>query len=137
MSEVVRFGVSLASSLLEQFDRLIRERQYTNRSEAIRDLIRQELLQKEWTDDQDVAGAIIYIYDHHRRDLLNKIIDIQHDFQDVIKSTQHIHLDHANCLEVVAVKGNAGSIKRLADAIKAIKGVRHGSLSMSGTGQIQ
>jgi CopG family transcriptional regulator, nickel-responsive regulator len=136
MSKVIRFGVSLEEALLDQFDRLIKERKYTNRSEAIRDLIRQELLKKEWTEDQDVAGAIIYIYDHHQRDLLNKIIDVQHGFQEVIKSTQHIHLDHHNCLEIVAVMGNAAIIRQLANTLKALKGVRHGSLSMSGTGQM-
>jgi CopG family nickel-responsive transcriptional regulator len=136
MSDIVSVGVSLDNTLLKQFDRFIKDRNYTNRSEAIRDLIRQELLKKEWTEDQEVAGAITYIYDHHQRDLLNKIIDIQHDFHDVIKSTQHIHLDHDNCLEIVAVKGNPTTISKLSNALKAIKGVRHGSLSISGVGQI-
>ncbi|OPY06212.1 MAG: putative nickel-responsive regulator [Syntrophus sp. PtaB.Bin001] len=136
MADIVRFGVSLENALLKQFDRLIRERNYTNRSEAIRDLIREELLKKEWTEDQEVAGAITYIYDHHQRDLLNKIIDVQHDFHDVIKSTQHIHLDHHNCLEIVAVQGNPSSISRLSNTLKALKGVKHGSLNISGIGQI-
>jgi len=122
MADIVRFGVSLDNTLLEQFDRLIKEQSYTNRSEAIRDLIRQELLKKEWTEDQEVAGAITYIYDHHLRDLLNKIIDVQHDFHDVIKSTQHIHLDHYNCLEIVAVKGNSTVISHLSNTLKALKG---------------
>jgi len=107
MAEIVRFGVSLEKTLLKQFDRRIEEQGYTNRSEAIRDLIRQELLKKEWEEDQEVAGSITYTYDHHQRDLLNKIIDVQHDFQDVIKSTQHIHLNHDNCLEIIAVKGSS------------------------------
>jgi CopG family transcriptional regulator, nickel-responsive regulator len=136
MAEIVRFGVSLENALLQQFDRLIKEQRYTNRSEAIRDLIRQELLKKEWTEDQEVAGAITYIYDHHQRDLLNRIIDVQHDFHEVIKSTQHIHLDHHNCLEIVAVKGNSTLISNLSNTLKALKGVRHGSLSISGIGQI-
>jgi len=136
MADIVRFGVSLENTLLKQFDQLIKEQSYTNRSEAIRDLIRQELLKKEWTKDQEVAGAITYIYDHHQRDLLNKIIDVQHDFHDVIKSTQHIHLDHNNCLEIVAVMGNPTIIDKLSNALKALKGVRHGSLSISGIGQI-
>ncbi len=136
MADIVRFGVSLDNELLKQFDRMIRERNYTNRSEAIRDLIRQELLKKEWAEDQDVAGAITYIYDHHQRDLLNRIIDVQHDYHEVIKSTQHIHLDHFNCLEIVAVKGSPSIISRLSNTLKALKGVRHGSLSISGIGQI-
>ncbi|MEN6319205.1 MAG: nickel-responsive transcriptional regulator NikR, partial [Syntrophaceae bacterium] len=94
MSDVVRFGISLEKALLDNFDTLIKRRKYTNRSEAIRDLIRQELLKKEWDEDRQVAGAITFIYDHHQRDILNKIIDVQHDYQDIIQSSQHIHLDH-------------------------------------------
>jgi CopG family nickel-responsive transcriptional regulator len=134
MSKIIRFGVSLEEALLHNFDNLIKKRKYTNRSEAIRDLIRQELLKKDLKEDREVAGAITFIYDHHQRDLLNKIIDVQHDHQYIIQSSQHIHLDHHNCLEIVAVKGNAGKVKKLADTIKALKGVRHGSLSLSGTG---
>jgi CopG family transcriptional regulator, nickel-responsive regulator len=137
MSDIVRFGVSLERTLLDTFDSLIRRRKYTNRSEAIRDLIRQELLKQEWEEDRQVAGAVTFIYDHHQRDLLNKIIDVQHDYQDVIQSSQHIHLDHHNCLEIVAIKGNSSTVRRLADTLNALKGVRHGSLSVSGTGKIK
>ena len=137
MSDLVRFGISLEKALLDDFDALIKRRRYTNRSEAIRDLIRQELLRKEWEEDREVAGAITFIYDHHQRDLLNKIIDAQHDYQDVIQSSQHIHLDHHNCLEIVAVKGKPRTVSSLADTLKALKGVRHGSLSVSGTGRIK
>jgi len=135
MSEIVRFGVSLDKVLLDRFDRLIREKRYTNRSEAFRDLIRQELVRKEWQENREVAGAITFIFDHHQRDLLNKITDIQHDFQKLIISTQHIHLDHDNCLEIVAVRGKAKEVKRLSDMLTSVKGIRHGSLSMSSTGK--
>jgi len=135
MSEIVRFGVSLDKGLLDRFDRLIREKRYTSRSEAFRDLIRQELVRKEWQENKEVAGAITFIFDHHQRDLLNKITDIQHDFQKLIISTQHIHLDHDNCLEIVAVRGRAKEVRRLSDMLTAIKGIRHGSLSMSSTGK--
>lgn len=135
MSELIRFGVSLDKNLLAKFDHLIKSRRYTNRSEAFRDLIRQELVKKEWDEDREVAGAITFIYDHHKRDLLNRITDIQHDHQKIIISTQHIHLDHDNCLEIVAVKGRSREVQRLADSIKAIKGVRHGTLSMASTGK--
>jgi len=135
MAGLFRFGVSLDKSLLDKFDRYIRERNYSNRSEAFRDLIRQELIKKEWNEGDDVAGAITLIYDHHRRDLLNKITDLQHDFQKVIISTQHIHLDHDNCLEIVAVRGNPGVVIKLADMLKSIKGVKHGTLNMSSTGK--
>ena len=130
-----RFGVSLDKALLDKFDRYIRERNYSNRSEAFRDLIRQELIKKEWREGEDVAGAITLIYDHHRKDLLNKITDLQHDFQKVIISTQHIHLDHDNCLEIVAVRGTPEEVIKLADMLKSIKGVKHGTLSMSSTGR--
>jgi CopG family nickel-responsive transcriptional regulator len=135
MAGLFRFGVSLDKSLLDKFDRYIRERNYSNRSEAFRDLIRQELIKKEWNEGDDVAGAITLIYDHHRRDLLNKITDLQHDFQKVIISTQHIHLDHDNCLEIVAVRGKPTDVIRLADTLKSIKGVKHGTLNMSSTGK--
>lgn len=135
MSGIIRFGVSLDKRLLERFDRLIQKRSYTNRSEALRDLIRQELVKNEWEEGQEVAGAITYIYDHHKRDLLNKLTSIQHDHQAIILSTQHIHLDHDNCLEIVAVKGNAKDVQDLAFALRSIKGVRHGTLSMTSTGK--
>ena len=135
MSELVRFGVSLEKSLLDRFDLLIREKQYTNRSEALRDLIRRELVQKEWQGASDVAGAITLIYDHHKRDVMCKVTDTQHDFQEVIISTQHIHLDHHNCLEIVAARGKAEKVQKLADALRSIKGVRHTTLSMSSTGR--
>lgn len=137
MSGIVRFGISLEKALLDNFDNLIKRRKYTNRSEAIRDLIRQELLKQDLEEDREVAGAITFIYDHHQRDLLNKIIDVQHDHQDIIQSSQHIHLDHHSCLEIVAVKGNSRKVSKLADTLKALKGVKHGSLSVSGTGGIK
>ncbi len=135
MSELVRFGVSLEKSLLDRFDRLIQERQYTNRSEALRDLIRRELVQREWQEGRDVAGAITLIYDHHKRDVMSKVTDTQHEFQASIISTQHIHLDHHNCLEIVAARGKAEEVQKLADALRSIKGVRHATLSMSSTGR--
>lgn len=134
MHKIFRFGVSLEKGLLDKFDRLIKGKNYANRSEAFRDLIRQELVKTEWESGAEVAGAITLIYDHHKRELLNKITDTQHDFQKLIISTQHIHLDHNNCLEIVAVKGAPREAQRLTDALKSIKGVKHGTLSMSTTG---
>lgn len=135
MSDLFRFGVSLEKKLLEKFDTLIREKNYNNRSEAFRDMIRQELIKKEWLQGNEVAGAITLIYDHHKKDLLNKITDIQHDYQKLIICTQHIHLDHDNCLEILAVKGSPRDVQVLADTLKSIKGVKHGTLSMSSTGE--
>jgi CopG family nickel-responsive transcriptional regulator len=135
MSEIVRFGVSLERRLLEKFDGLIKKREYTTRSEALRDLIRQELVKKEWEEDQEVAGTITFIYDHHKRGLSSQLTDLQHDHQEIIISTQHIHLDHHNCLEIVAVKGKASDVQKLTHALRSVKGVRHGALSMSSTGK--
>jgi len=131
---LIRFGVSIEKELLERFDRFIRGKKYTNRSEAFRDLIRQELVQKQWEGGQDVAGAITLIYNHHKRELVNKLMDIQHDFGRLIISAQHIHLDHNNCLEIIAVKGNPLQAQKLADSLKSVKGVKHGTLSMSTAG---
>lgn len=135
MSPLVRFGVSLGKELLSRFDKFIKEKDYPNRSEAIRDLIREYLVKKEWTKSKEVAGAITLVYDHHKRELLNKLTDIQHDFQRLIISTQHIHLDHDNCLEIVAIKGSPKEAQKLADTLKSVKGVKHGTLSMSSTGK--
>lgn len=135
MSQLVRFGVSLEKELLERFDKRIREKHYPNRSEAFRDLIREDLVKKEWVEGKDVAGAITLVYDHHRRELVNKLIDIQHDFHELIVSSQHIHMDESNCLEIIAVKGKPKRIEELAYKMKSTKGVKHGSLVMASTGK--
>jgi CopG family nickel-responsive transcriptional regulator len=135
MSKLVRFGVSLEKGLLDKFDALIAERGYASRSEALRDFIRGSLIEKDWKAGEDVAGAITLVYDHHRKDLLARITDIQHDYRPIIISTQHIHLDHNHCLEIIAVRGPAAKVERLADSLRSIKGVKHGTISMSGTGR--
>ncbi|MDD5254440.1 MAG: nickel-responsive transcriptional regulator NikR [Candidatus Omnitrophica bacterium] len=135
MSNLVRFGISLDRGLLEKFDRLIGAKSYGTRSEAFRDLIRQELVEEEWHDAKEIAGAITLIYDHHKRELVNKLLDIQHDFGAIIISAQHIHLDHNNCLELLAVRGAPQKVQRLSENLKAVKGVKHATLSMSTTGK--
>ena len=135
MSKLVRFGVSLEKGLLEKFDALIAERGYASRSEAFRDLIRGSLIEKEWKAGEDVAGAVTLVYDHHRKDLVGRIIDIQHEFHHLIISAQHIHLDYDHCLEIIAVRGPAADAERLADSLRSIKGVKHGTVSMSSTGR--
>lgn len=135
MSELVRFGVSLEKELLVQFDALIREKDYPNRSEAIRNLIRESLVKEEWIEGKEVAGAITLVYNHHKRELVNTLTDIQHTFHDIIISTQHIHLDGSNCLEVVVVKGTPKKVQDLAQKLKATKGVKHGALTMATTGK--
>ncbi len=131
---LARFGVSIDQELLKKFDAFIKIKQYTNRSEAFRDLIRQELVVKQWQSGGKVVGAITLIYDHHKRELVNKLMDLQHDFGELIISAQHVHLDHHHCLEIIAVRGLAQKVQKLADSLRAVKGVKHGALSMSTTG---
>lgn len=130
-----RFGISLPKNLLDKFDKLVQERKYGNRSEAFRGLIRQELIKEEWQKGKEIAGAIILSYDHHRRELVNKLMEIQHKYQKLIISTQHIHLDHNNCLEIIALKGRPKDAQELANTLRAVKGVKHGALGMSSTGR--
>ena len=135
MDELVRFGVSLDQRLLAEFDRHIRRKHYTNRSEALRDLIRNNLVEDEWDDDKETVGTITFVYDHHVRDLTGKLTDIQHDYHGQILSGMHVHLDHNHCLEVLVVKGKGTEIKKVADALVSVKGVKHGKLTMTTTGK--
>ncbi|MEA3488844.1 MAG: nickel-responsive transcriptional regulator NikR [Candidatus Omnitrophota bacterium] len=135
MSELIRFGVSLEKDLLDKFDRLIRKENYPNRSEAFRDLIRGKLVKTEWRGGNKVAGVITLVYDHHKRDLLNVLTDMQHDSHNLIIAGQHIHLDHDNCLETIIVKGRSKEIEDLASKLKAVKGVKHSRLIMTSTGK--
>lgn len=132
MNSIKRFGVSIESNLIEKFDKYIKSKKYTNRSEALRDLIRKELVGEEWLQsNKSAAGAIILVYDHHKRELADNLIDIQHDYYKIIISTQHIHLDHRICLEIIAVKGEINEIYELESRLKSAKGVKHVSLSKS------
>ncbi len=135
MAPLVRFGVSLGKDLLDRFDALIAERRFASRSEAFRDLIRGALVEEEWRKGGEVAGAVTLVYDHHRKDLVNRLTEIQHDAHGLIVSTQHIHLDHDHCLEIIAVRGRAAAVRRLADALRSVKGVLRGTVSMAGTGR--
>ena len=135
MSKLVRFGVSIETELLRKFDRHISKQAYRNRSEAIRDLIRAGLVEEEWSDKQAIAGGIAFVYNHHQRQLVNKLLDIQHQFHDIIVSSQHVHLDHDNCLEIVIVKGQAKTVTTLYHQIKSQKGVKHIDMLKSTTGE--
>jgi CopG family nickel-responsive transcriptional regulator len=135
MTTLIRFGVSLEKTLLERFDDLIAEKQYTNRSEAIRDLIRESLVREEWEANREVTGAITIVYDHHKRELVNLLMNVQHDYHDTIISTQHIHLDHHNCLEVIVVKGKSQQAEALFHALKSAKGVKHAGFTITTTGK--
>ena len=128
-----RFGVSLESSLLDELDRMVDHNRFSNRSQAIRFLVKKNIVEEKWNKDQDVTGAIVITYDHHIRELHTKVNRLQHEYHCLILSGQHIHIDDHNCIEVIAVKGTAGKIIKLANKFKAIKGIKHGELVMSGT----
>lgn len=135
MGELSRIGVAIDSDLLQKFDHLIEHRGYTNRSEAFRDLIRDELVQKTWeTPESQVVGTITLVYDHHVRMLNDKLTDVQHDAYENVLSTMHIHLDHDNCLEVIVVRGKARDVQRISDALISTKGVKHGRLTITTSG---
>jgi CopG family transcriptional regulator, nickel-responsive regulator len=134
--QLTRFGVSLSEKLLEEFDRLIDEKGYTNRSEAIRDLIREKLVEEEWqADAAEVAGTVSLVYDHHKLDLPKRLTDIQHDHHDLVLSTLHVHLDHHNCLEVLLLKGPANEVRGLGEKLASTKGIKHGKLTLTTTGK--
>ncbi len=136
MGELYRFGVSMPEKLLEAFDAYIKRKHYANRSEAIRDLIREKLVEEQWREsDKEVIGTITYVYDHHQRELADRLIQLQHKYHDQIISTQHVHLDHNYCLEVVIIKGQAKDVQDLSDKIKILKGILHCQLAMTTTGK--
>lgn len=135
MGELSRIGVAIDSELLERFDRLIEARGYTNRSEAFRDMIRDELVETAWQQpNRMVVGTVTLVYDHHVRLLNEKLTGMQHEHYHQILSTLHVHLDHDNCLEVLVVKGKAEAVKKIADALISTKGVKHGRLTITSTG---
>ncbi|MDW7772426.1 MAG: nickel-responsive transcriptional regulator NikR [Desulfobulbaceae bacterium] len=129
-----RFSVSLEEDLLAEFDEYIRQHRYSNRSEAVRDLIRKSLIKEEWKSNSNVVGVITLVYDHHRPQLQERVTELQHRFYHIITSSTHVHMDHDNCLEVTIAKGKAAEVQELAQEIIALKGVKDGSLTMSSTG---
>lgn len=136
MSNLTRIGVAIDADLLEKFDELIEQRGYSNRSEAFRDLIRNELVEESWqSPESEVVGSVTLVYNHHVRQLNDKLLDLQHDHHDSILSTLHVHLDHENCLEVLLIKGKAAAVNQIANALISTKGVKHGRLTLSSSGR--
>ena len=131
---LVRFGVSVEEELLASFDRLATRKGYANRSEALRDLMRQELVAQSWQEDAEVVGAITLVYDHGVHELEERLTGLAHVHCREIISSLHVHLDSSHCLEVMVVRGEARVLQRLADLFRAQRGVRHGQLTMTGTG---
>jgi len=131
--ELQRFGVSLEKELLDALDSYAAENRFPNRSQALRHLIRKSMVEKKWQGDEQVAGAIVLVYDHHKHGLQHSMTHLQHDFNDLILSVQHVHLDHDHCLETIAVKGKSSQLIDLATRIIGLKGIHHGELVMTGT----
>ncbi|MCA9596237.1 MAG: nickel-responsive transcriptional regulator NikR [Myxococcales bacterium] len=128
MKKLVRFGVAMEQDLLERFDRIVEKRGYQNRSEALRDLVRRELDQDAWQHGKHTVATITLVYDHHVRELTDRLTDIQHDHGAYIISTLHVHLDHDHCMEVIAAKGPARQIKAMAERLIGTKGVQSGDV---------
>lgn len=134
MSDLVRFGVSIDKKLLQRYDDMIAD-VYENRSEAIRDLIRDKIVEEEWQDiEEEVAGSLTLLYNHHQRGLTEKMLNIQHDYHHLFKSNLHLHLSHDFCLEVIVVQGQVGELKEISQKLIGLKGVQHGKLTVTATG---
>ena len=130
---VTRFSISLEEELLKELDQFAQDNSFANRSQALRHLIEKNIIEKKWQCNNMVAGAIVLIYDHHKKDISTKSNDIQHNYFEVILSSQHYHLNHDICLEIIAVKGYANKLTELSDKLISIKGIKHGKLIMSKT----
>lgn len=136
MGETVRFGISMDEELLATFDRLIEQKGYANRSEAIRDLIRAAQVESDWEEgEKEGVGTVTLVYNHHVRDLSDKLTEQQHSHHDQIISALHVHLDAHNCLEVLVVRGKVREVRQIADELIGVKGVKHGKLVMTTTGE--
>lgn len=134
MAEAVRFSVSLSEELMERFDELLDQKGYENRSEGIRDLIRDFLVQEEIDKNREVVGVVTLVYDHHVRELTNTLISKQHDAAVEVISAMHVHLDHHNCLEVIIARGKGKTLHAFADGLIGVRGVKHGKLVLTSTG---
>ncbi len=136
MSDLTRFGISMESQLLKRFDQYISEQHYSNRSEAIRDLVREQLIHNDWkNEEKEIVGTITLVYDHHQRELSEKLTEYQHAVHEQVISTMHVHLNHHHCLEVLVVKGKTSQIQELAKMILSTKGVKHGKLVMTSSAE--
>lgn len=131
-STLKRFGVSMEGNLLRKFDHLVKQRGYENRSEAVRDLVRDALIQQSWEDnEQIVAGTILLFYNHHQRNLLEELTSIQHSMHDLVLATTHFHLDHTSCLELIVVKGKVNDIQKFSNSLTSLKGVEYGKFTVA------
>lgn len=136
MEKTVRFSISINAELLQKFDEAMRERMYTNRSKAIRDLIRDFIVEREWErSEKEVMGSLTLVYDHETRGILDRLTDIQHKRHSNVISNMHVHLDEHNCMEVLAIKGFPDEVREISDRLISCRGVKHGKLVMTSTGK--
>ncbi|MBI5091730.1 MAG: nickel-responsive transcriptional regulator NikR [Candidatus Hydrogenedentes bacterium] len=135
MPNLVRMSFSIEEPLLKKFEKILKERSNSNRSEFVRDLIRDQLVQDEWQRNEEALGTITLIYNHQARQLNDRLIEVQHHHHDAILATTHVHLDEHTCAEMIMVRGKASEIRHIADALQDQKGVLHTALSMSSTGK--
>lgn len=135
MTLVERITISVESPLLNQFEAYVASNGYPSRSEAIKGLMRAALVEQEWNKGTDVAGTVSIIYDHHKRGTMEKLTSLQHDFGTLIICSQHVHLDHHNCMEVIVLRGKSPHIRDFMTSLKAIKGIKHSALMMATTGK--
>ena len=135
MSEITRVSLSLDPALLEKLDRLALENDYQNRSEFIRDLIRDQLARQEWETDKEVIGTLTVIYNHHQRGLTEKLVELQHHCHETVLASTHVHLTHEICAEMIMIRGRGTGIAELTKAIRQQRGVLHAELAMSTTGE--
>jgi CopG family nickel-responsive transcriptional regulator len=135
MGNLVRTGLSLERELLKRFDAAINRKGYQNRSEAIRDLIREHLVEEAADENKVIVGTLTMVYDHHQPNLSAKLIEAQHKAASKVLAATHVHLDHHHCLEVVILRGRSGEVKSLADRILSLRGVKHGQLTVTTTGK--
>ncbi len=130
-----RFSLSMPGGLVRKLDLMVKSKGYVNRSQAVADMVSDHLVEHLGEEgNHEIAGTITLVYDHHKRNVQALLTDIQHDHQEVILSTLHVHLDHHNCMEVLAVRGKSGIVKQVADQLIAARGVKHGKLTVTTTG---
>lgn len=134
-SKTTRFAVSISENLLENFDELSAHQGYSNRSQAVQDLIRHYIIEQKWDENEEAMGTITLAFDHHKNNLSKILTDIQHDYHSEIISNMHAHLDHDNCLEVIMVKGRGKDIRELSNRLISTKGVKHGKLTLTTGGK--
>jgi CopG family nickel-responsive transcriptional regulator len=126
MAKIVRVGVTFPPDLLKDFDEIIGKMGYENRSKAVQDAVRMFVSERKWLQEEKgiQAGVLMMLYDHEVKDLESTLTDIQHDYSHIISSTMHIHLNERDCLEAIAVKGDASEIRKLSDELAAKRGVK-------------